>query len=377
MQIDRLIMPEIIEKIKKTGKIILIYGPRQVGKTTLSKLLIAELKLKTLSVNADQEKYLDIFSSRDLDKMKSLLAGYELLFIDEAQRISDIGINLKILADEMPELKIIATGSSSFDLANKVSEPLTGRTWSFNLFPLAICELERYHNDFELNNILENLLIYGSYPEVFTTVNFQDKESLLSEICRAYLYKDALDLMTVKQAGKIKKLLKLLAFQIGSEVSILELANSLDLSRETVERYIDLLEKSFVIFRLGGYSRNLRKEVSKMDKIYFHDLGIRNMIIDNLKPLGERNDAGQLWENFLLIERIKMLSYHSISHSPYFWRLHTGAELDYVEERDGKIYGYEFKYNNKSPDPPKSWLETYPQSGYKTINKTNWLKFAR
>lgn len=377
MKINRLIMPKILEKLKKTDKIALIYGPRQVGKTTLSKQIIAELKLKTLSVNADQEKYLDIFSSRDLGKMKSLLAGYELLFIDEAQRIGDIGINLKILADEMPELKIIATGSSSFDLANKVSEPLTGRTWSFNLFPLAICELEKYHNDFELNDMSESLLIYGSYPEVFTTINFKDKEELLKEICRAYLYKDAIDLMTIKQAGKIKKLLKLLAFQIGSEVSILELANSLDLSRETVEKYIDLLEKSFVIFRLGGFSRNLRKEVSKMDKIYFYDLGIRNTIIDNLKPLGERNDAGQLWENFLLIERMKKLSYSGASYSPYFWRLHTGAELDYIEERDGKIYGYEFKHNNKKSNPPKSWRETYPQSEYKVINKNNWLEFVK
>jgi predicted AAA+ superfamily ATPase len=377
MKINRALRAKIIEKVKTGKKAVIIYGARQVGKTTLSKEIINSLNLRTLQVNADQEKYLDILSSRDLEKMKSLIAGYDLLFIDEAQRIPDIGINLKILVDEMPELKIIATGSSSFDLANKISEPLTGRTWSFTLYPLSIMELADHYSDFELDGLLDNLLVFGSYPEVFTTVNLAQKESLLKEIGRAYLYKDALDLLTVKQAKKVKDLLKLIAFQIGSEVSILELANSLDLSRETVEKYLDLLEKSFVIFRLGGFSRNLRKEVTKMDKIYFYDLGIRNMLVDNFKALKDRNDAGQLWENFLMIERMKMLAYKNISASTYFWRIYSGAELDYVEEKDGKLFGYEFKFGRKKSRFPRTWLETYENSNYEIINKDNWKKFLK
>lgn len=377
MKINRALMPQISEKIKTGNKAIIIYGARQIGKTTMSRQIIGELKYKTLSINADQEKYTDIMSSRDLEKMKSLVSGYELLFIDEAQKIPDIGINLKILADEMPKLKIIATGSSSFDLANKISEPLTGRTWSFTLYSLSIMELADHYTDFELDGLLENLLVYGSYPEVFTTINLNEKGNLLKEIGRSYLYKDALDLLTVKQAKKVKDLLKLIAFQIGSEVSILELANSLDLSRETVEKYIDLLEKSFVIFRLGGFSRNLRKEVTKMDKIYFYDLGIRNMLIDNFKPLKDRNDAEQLWENFLMIERIKVLAYKNISASPYFWRTYSGAELDYIEERESKLFGYEFKFGNKKSRVPKTWLETYSNSSYEIINRDNWKKFLK
>lgn len=368
-------MPKIKEKIRNTNKVLIIYGARQVGKTTLAKQIIKELDYETLFVNADQEKYIDMFSSRDLEKMKSLVSDKELLFIDEAQRIPEIGINLKILIDEMPRLKIIATGSSSFDLANKVSEPLTGRAWSFTLFSLSAAEIKNQYGDFELDNFLENLLIYGAYPEVFTTINLAQKEELLKEIGRSYLYKDALDLLTIKQARKIKDLLKLLSFQVGFEVSILELANSLDLSRETVEKYIDLLEKSFVIFRLGGFSRNLRKEVTKMDKIYFYDLGIRNMLIDNFKPLKDRNDVGQLWENFLIIERMKILSYRNISASVYFWRTYSGAELDYVEERSGKLFGYEFKYGRKKKRTPKTWLETYKNSGYEAVNRENWKQF--
>lgn len=374
MKIQRLIKQKIINRIKKTDKISVIYGPRQVGKTTLSNEIIRELKLRTLSVNADQEKYLDILSSRDLDKMKALISGYELLFIDEAQRVPNIGVNLKILHDEIPKLKIIATGSSSFDLANKVSEPLTGRVWNYNLFPLAFCELKNIYNDFELKNLLESVLIYGAYPDVFLTKNNQDKEDRLSEISRSYLYKDILDLQDIRQSAKINDLLKLLAFQIGNEVSINELASNLGISRETVDRYIDLLEKTFIIFRLNGFSRNLRKEVSKMDKIFFYDLGIRNAMIDNFKALKDRNDAGVLWENFLIIERMKFLAYSGTKASRYFWRTHTGAELDYVEEEGGKISGYEFKFGNKKKKVPETWLDNYGEE-FLLINRDNFLEF--
>lgn len=376
MKIQRLIKEKIIKNIKETNKITIIYGPRQIGKTTLSKEIINDLQLKTLSINADQEKYIDILSSRDINKLGSLVSGYDLLFIDEAQRVPNIGLNLKILHDEMPRLKIIATGSSSFDLANKISEPLTGRIWSYNLFPLAYCELKNIYNDFELNDLLESSLIYGAYPEIFLADNFQSKEEQLYEISRSYLYKDILDLQDVRKSNKINDLLKLLAFQIGSEVSLNELADKLDISRETVERYIDLLEKTFIIFRLKGFSRNLRKEVSKMNKIFFYDLGIRNAVIDNFKPLKDRVDTGALWENFLIIERMKFLSYSRMESSRYFWRTHTGAELDYIEEAGGRLFAYEMKWGKKNPPAPSTWLATYSNSEYKLINRDNFLEFV-
>ncbi|MBI4234751.1 ATP-binding protein, partial [Candidatus Peregrinibacteria bacterium] len=348
---------------------------RQVGKTTLIKDLIKKLSYKTLSINADEQKYNEVLSSKDFQKIRSLVSGYELLFIDEAQKIPEIGINLKILIDQMPQLKIIATGSSSFDLANKVNEPLTGRAWNYTLYPIAFVELKEIYNDFELKSQLEERLVYGSYPEIFSLENNQLKLEYLQNLSTSYLYKDILELATIKHSNKLKDLLKLLAFQIGNQVSISELANSLDISKSAVANYIDLLEKTFVIFRMSGLSRNLRKEVSKMDKIYFYDLGIRNIVIDNLKNLNDRNDVGQLWENFLIIERLKLLNYKLIPASGYFWRLHTGVELDYVEEREGSLYGYEFKYGKKNPKAPKIWKETYENSEFELINRENFLDF--
>jgi len=375
MNIPRAIIDPILKQLRAYKKAIIIYGARQVGKTTLCKEIIAQLNLKTLSVNADQQKYIDVLSSRDLDNMRALVDGYELLFIDEAQRIPDIGINLKILIDEMPQMKIITTGSSSFDLAGKISEPLTGRVWTYSLFPVAVYELQKLYNSFEIDNKLDELLIFGSYPEVITTINHRQKQKLLEQIGMSYLYKDVFELNHIKHRSKIKDLLKLLAFQVGSEVSILELSNSMGISRDAVERYIDLFEKCFVIFRLSAFSRNLRKEVSKMNKIYFYDLGIRNMVIDNFKPLSDRNDVGQLWENFLMIERRKTLSYRDISASGYFWRVHTGAEIDYIEERDGDLLGYEFKYKQKKVKAPDTWTQTYKNSHFELIHRKNYLDF--
>lgn len=376
MYIQRNIADQIVEKLKKHNKVILLYGARQVGKTTLIRNIIEKLGLKTISINADEQKYNDVLSSRDLGKIKSLVSGYEVAFIDEAQRITDIGLNLKIIADGLPDLKVIATGSSSFELANKISEPLTGRAWTFELYPLAVCELKSIYNEFELNSKIEDLLIFGGYPEVFTTENRGAKQELLEEIGRSYLYKDILELVTVKHSSKIKDLLKLLAFQISSEVSINELSNSLDISRDSVERYIDLLEKSFVVYRLKGFSRNLRKEVTKMDKIFFYDVGIRNYVIDNFKPLKDRNDVGQLWENFLISERFKLLSYERIHAQQYFWRTSTGAELDYVEEQDGELFGYEIKYKKTKGKSPKSWHDNYKKAKYTLVNRDNFLNFV-
>jgi len=376
MDIKRTPAQEISEKLLKSGKVIILFGARQVGKTTLAKTMLADLSMKVLSLNGDERRHSDILSGQDLSSLRLLVKGYDLLFIDEAQRIPDIGINLKILHDNMPNLKILVTGSSSFDLANKVSEPLTGRSLTYKLYPVSMLELGEMYSPFELQNSLDQYLVYGMYPELLCIDSIQDKKKYLQELSSAYLYKDVLEMSSIKHAHKLHDLLRLLAFQIGSEVSIQELATSLQMGKETVASYIDLLEKSFVLFRLSGYHRNLRKEVTKMDKIYFYDLGIRNTIIENYNPLNLRNDQGQLWENFVIAERMKYLDYTGQFVNSYFWRTYTGAELDYVEERDGRLQGVEIKVSKGKIKPPKTWVKTYNNADYALVNKDNFLKFV-
>ena len=269
MYISRYLTETLKNKLKHNNKVIVLYGARQLGKTTLSKKIIKETRLKTIIINGDQEKYVDVLSSKNLNRLKSLVEGYELLFIDEAQRIPDLGINLKIMHDEMPKLKILITVSSSINIANIISESLTGRKLTYILYPLSLKEISQNKNKFELNEMLDDLLVFGAYPEVYTTINHNQKKELLYEIVNSYLYKDILELAQIKHHKKIKDLLKLLSYQIGSEVSILELSNNLGINRETVENYIRLLEQSFVIYRLSGYNKNLRKEISKHDKFYY------------------------------------------------------------------------------------------------------------
>ncbi len=373
--INRSLFAILYDRLLNSSKIIILYGARQVGKTTLAQQVISQLPYKSLLINADEIRYHDVLSGRDLPKMKLLVEGYELLFIDEAQRIPNIGINLKILHDALPNLKIMATGSSSFELANRTQESLTGRTWTYTLFPIALTELRQAYNSFELDQQLEPLLLYGSYPETLNLGNQADKMRFLYELTTAYLYKDVLEMATIKYADKLRKLLRLLAFQIGSEVSLNELGNSLQMSKDTVASYLDLLEKAFVIFRLSGFSRNLRKEVVKMDKIYFYDLGVRNALIGNFNLLEARNDVGALWENFLVVERFKRNAYQNRLVQPYFWRTYTGAELDYVEEQNGQLAGFEFKYSRKVTQPPKAWLSNYPDATFQGINQSNYLDF--
>jgi predicted AAA+ superfamily ATPase len=374
MNIGRLIKTQIISDLRQQTKVVLLYGPRQAGKTTLSKQIIQEMNLKTLSINADQSKYIDVLSSRDLGKLRSLVAGYELLFIDEGQRIPDIGINLKILHDELPELKILVTGSSSFLLNGRVSESLAGRKKIYTLLPVSMQELAATNNPFELNDQLEERLIFGSYPEVVTTVSFADKEEYLRDISSSLIFKDILELEMIKYPLKIRDLLKLLAYQTGSQVSIHELGVTLGLNRETVERYLFLLEQSFVIFKLPAISRNPRKEISKSQKYYFYDIGIRNILIDNIKYLKDRNDSGALWENFIIAERRKHLLYSRRSVNCYFWRTYAGTEIDYVEEAQGEYFGYEIKSGKTKTRIPGSWSSEYG-SNYLIINKDNYLEF--
>lgn len=374
--VERVILEPILNNLKENNKIVIIYGARQVGKTTLANQIIDRIGLKTLKINADEKKYHEVLSSRDLDKMKSLVSGYELLFIDEAQRIENIGVNLKILADGLKDLKIIVTGSSSFELANKVKEPLTGRVWTYNLYPLSFLELANRYNNFELKGFLENFLVFGSYPEVHTTENFKNKKKLLEEIATSYLYRDILELESVKKSDKIYKLLKLLAFQIGQEVSVNELAVNLEMSSGLVKKYLDLLEKSFIIFRLSALSKNPRKEIAKKDKIYFCDLGIRNILIDNLNTLSDRVDHGAMFENLMVIERLKKNKYQEVMVSSYFWRAFTGSEIDYVESQAGKFSAYEIKYNKNKTRIPHKFFDTYGESVFKVINKDNFLEFV-
>lgn len=374
MRIQRIIQDDLIRDIKEKQRVVILYGPRQTGKTTLSNEVIRQCGFKTLKINADQYKYVDILSSTDLDKLKALTNGYEMLFVDEAQRVPDIGLNLKILHDEIPELKILVTGSSSFDLAKKITEPLTGRKKVYTLYPVSQQELLAHHNQFELTGKLNEYLIYGTYPAVVTTVNYTEKQELLEDIGNSYLFKDVIEMTNIKYPNKARDLLRLLAFQIGSQVSILELSNTLKLNFETIESYIRIFEKTFIIFRLSGFSRNLRKEIVKRDKFYFWDLGIRNLLISNFSDMTFRADQGQLWENFIVAERLKYLSNNRILANKYFWRTYTGSELDYVEERDGKLIGYEIKWGKKKPKAPKTWIETYDAS-YELINKENYLDF--
>jgi predicted AAA+ superfamily ATPase len=375
MYIKRDIEKNIIQYLKNTNDVIVVYGARQVGKSTMINEVINQIDFRTLRVNAEELKYNAIFSSRDLDKMNTLIEDYELLFIDEAQTIENIGINIKILHDANPNLKIILSGSSSFDLSNKIKEPLTGRTKTFMLFPLAYSELNNNSNKFELIERLKESLIIGEYPKLSQLKTRKEKIIHLNELASAYLYKDVLEFTRIKHANKLYDLLRLLSFQIGNTVSILELSKSLKIKSETVEHYIDLLEKAFIIFRLSGFSRNLRKEIRKQDKIYFYDLGIRNSIIENLSPLKNRTDKGQLWENFLIVERMKKINYNELYRKTYFWRTYTGAEIDYIEEFDGKLFAYEFKYGNKIPKAPKTWLETYKNASFEYVNRDNFFEF--
>jgi len=366
----------IKEALISKNKTVILYGARQVGKTTIAKEIAESLNLKTRWVNADQIIFTDVLSSRDLNKIKLLTDGFELLVIDEAQQIPDIGINLKIIHDELKQLKVLVTGSSSFDLSKKVTEPLTGRKIIFKLFPLSFGEIMNHSNAFDATQKIDEMLVYGCYPEVFIQKNIQDKKEVLQEIANSYLFKDILIQNNQVNISTLFNLLKLLAFQIGSEVSVNELSKNLFISRDKVNNYLEILEKAFIIFKLNGFSKNLRKEISKQNKYYFYDNGIRNIVVNNLNSLNLRNDTGQLWENYIISERIKRNEYKRKHTAMYFWRTFTGAELDLVEELDGEITAYEIKYNKEKISPPKTWIETYPEASFKLITINDFLNFV-
>lgn len=354
------------------GKVIILTGPRQVGKTTLVNHILKSYS-SIITFNGDNRKDRESLAKNDFEYLDNLIGDKKIVFIDEAQKIDEIGNTLKLFVDNYQEEKqIIATGSSSLNLLSNTSEPLTGRKYTYELFPLSIGEIYSDRHPLDIDKELESLLIYGTYPDIYEG-DREIKEKHLIEVTKSYLYKDILELENVKNSSSLDSLLAALALQVGSEVSLTELSNLLDLNLRTIERYIDLLEKNYVIFRLPPYFTNQRKVLSKQNKIYFYDLGIRNAIINNFNPLSKRNDRGALWENFLILERIKSNEYEGRHVSKFFWRTYDGAEIDYIEKYADSLDGYEFKWS-KEKSAPKSWFE-YPNATYKLINKENYKEF--
>lgn len=376
MKIQRYLL-NTLKSALTPGKVLILYGPRQVGKTTLAMDLLSSISLRSRFVNADELLYREALASQSRQRLGEVLGDAELLVIDEAQRVPNIGLNLKILVDNFPQAMFLATGSASFDLANQISEPLTGRKLTYNLFPVSYGEIRHTFGTLEARAQLERWLVWGAYPGIVTTEDSVLRERLLGELVGSYLYRDILNLEGIRRAEKIVDLLRLLAFQIGQEVSIAELAVNLAMNRQTVERYLDLLEKVFVIFRVGGFSRNLRKEVTKNARYYFYDNGVRNSLIQNFNPLALRNDVGQLWENYLVVERGKANQGAERLVNTYFWRTYDQKEIDYIEEHGGKLYGYEFKW--QSGDIRRAtrneFLRAYPGSKLMAVTKENFESF--
>ncbi len=368
-----------LNKLVRKDKILVLYGPRQVGKTTLVEDYlngVAHSK-KVRYVTGNDNSIAQELSDATLRDVEDFVAGYDMLVIDEAQKIPNISNALKLIIDKIKTVEVIVTGSASFELAGQIGEPLTGRKRTITLYPLSQIELLKKYNKSELKAQLEDFLIFGSYPEVISSKSTVEKKDILKELVSSYLLKDLLELEDVKSSQILWDLLRLIAFQIGDEVSHNELANSLGINKKTVGRYLDLLEKTFVLHKVRGYSKNLRKEVTRKSKYYFYDIGVRNAIIKNFNKINLRDDIGALWENFLVMERLKLREYTNLNANEYFWRTWDQQEIDIVEEKDGKLFGFEIKWNSKKqPKAPKDWLKTYYNASYAVINKDNYLDFV-
>lgn len=363
----------MIEKDLFQGKVVIIYGARQVGKTTLIREIGRNTASKSLYLNCDEPDVREKLTNRTSTELKRFIGDYPLVLIDEAQRVVNIGLTLKLLVDQYPEMQLIVTGSSSFDLSNKIVEPLTGRKIEYQLYPLSFEEIKDRFSSLELDRILPDLMVKGFYPDVI--LNPDRAEAILYEITKSYLYKDILTFHGIRNSDALDKLLKALALQVGNEVSYNELAEICGIDKDTVEKYIQILEKAFIIYRLNPFSRNLRNELKKNRKIYFNDNGVRNALIQNLNSLSLRNDTGHLWENFLLTERLKKNSNHSIHANYYFWRNHLQKEIDFLEERGGKIEGYEIKWSGSKWKAPSAFLEAYENAEVRLINRENYRGF--
>lgn len=369
------VLQQAISKKFFKGKIIIIVGARQTGKTTLSLELIKKFpKQEIRSFNCDNPTDREQLANKDLEFLEQLIGRAKLIFIDEAQKVENIGETLKLLVDFYKRKKqIIVTGSSSLNLLDYTQEPLTGRKYVYQLFPLSLEEIYPDENYLRIIKELESLMIFGSYPEVVSQASFEEKKELLKELASSYIYKDILGFQDVKSPDALVKLLKALALQIGSHVSYNELANTVKIDKKTIERYIQLLEKNFVVFRLKPFTKNRRREISKLKKIYFYDVGIRNAVINSFSFLDSRKDVGMLWENFMIIERMKFRFYNKIDAEQYFWRTYDGNEIDLIEEESGKLHGYEFKWSLQKGIKKQNfaWLDSY-----QLITKKNLKSFV-
>lgn len=372
--IKRIIKSSILADYRRK-KVIILLGARQVGKTTLLSELQTE-KTKVLSLNCDNLDDILLIEGKTSTELQYLLSPYELVFIDEAQRVKNIGLTLKMIGDLKLDTQVVVTGSSSFDMANEINEPATGRLIEYNLFPFSLPELAANSSDREEKRLIGNRMIYGLYPEVVTEPG--DAKRTLMTLTNNYLYRDLFAYKGIKKPDVIQKLVRALALQLGNEVSYNELGNMLGIDKETVENYINLLEKCFVIFRLDSFSRNLRNEIKKGKKIYFYDNGVRNAVISNFAPLELRNDTGALWENLMVSERVKRNSYSGSFAQLFFWRTHDQKEIDLIEEQDGILNTFEFKWNVKARvNQPKVFAEIYPDSTYSVITPDNFWDFLK
>ena len=370
--INRKLFP-YITNILKPRFAVGLFGARRTGKTVLMNQVAEIAPGKSLVISGNDFEVQEIFSGQKLSLLKSATSGYTHLFIDEAQKIPNIGINLKLVVDNIPGISIFFTGSSSFELYNQLGEPLTGRSIFLNLFGFSQEEL---NEDFlEARKSLDNKLIYGLYPQVYTEPGNEQKEEILNGIKNGYLLKDILEFDLQKDSVFVLNLLRLIAFQIGQGISYSEIAGRLQVNVRTVQRYLNILEKMFIIFSLPGFSRNMRNEYTKTPRYYFWDNGIRNTLIANLNPIHIRNDVGQLWENYCISERQKYLYYNRITANKFFWRTYTQKEIDYIEERDGMLYAYEMKYSGKSSKLPALFLKNYPDSKFNEVNRDSFFDF--
>lgn len=367
-------LSELIEKRLFTGKAIIILGARQVGKTTLLRQIVSARNDQVMWLNGDEQDVQLLFQNASTVRFKSFFGKARLVVIDEAQRIPNIGLRLKLITDGIPEIQLLVSGSSSFDISNALNEPLTGRKWEFKMFPLSFQEMVRATNLLQESRLLSHRLVFGYYPDVVNHPG--DEVEVLSQLVESFLYKDILMLDQLKKSEAVVKLLRALAFQIGSQVSYNELGQLCGLSSKTVEKYIDVLEKAFVIFKIGSYSRNLRNELKKSHKIYFYDVGVRNALISQFALIENRSDQGPLWENFIIAERMKFLHYQRRKVNCWFWRTTDQAEVDWIEEENGELRAFEFKYNSNSPAKlSKKFRTTYPEAQQMVVSPSNMNEF--
>lgn len=371
--IQRILKEQIKNQMFK-GKAILLMGSRQTGKTSL----LAEIfpsEQDALWLSGDDVDVQGMMENMTAQRMRMLLGDRKVIVIDEAQRIKDIGLRMKVVTDQMKDVQLVATGSSAFELANRLNEPLTGRKWEYQLYPLSFGEMVAHHGLLTEKRLLTHRLVYGYYPEVVTSTG--NERNVLKMLADSYMYKDVLAMGNIKKSDKLLTLLQAIAFQVGDQVSYSELASSVGIDVKTVESYIDVLEKCYIIFRLPSLSRNLRNELKNNRKIYFYDNGIRNALISNFSQMELRTDSGALWENFAISERIKFTAYNRLWCNRYFWRTHEQKEIDYVEDSDGILSAFEFKYNpKKKVTVPKHFAEAYPNANFKVITPDNFEEFV-